>query len=61
MKKKAKSSKDESNHHLTEQESLSVQERFVRTDISLALTKNGGSMPIGLGSRSFPVVWLAGR
>ena len=38
-------------------------------EISFALTKNGGSMPIGLGGRSFPVVrlagwlagWLAGR
>ena len=37
-------------------------------EISFALTKNGGSMPIGLGGRSFPVVrlsvrpagWLAG-
>ena len=34
-------------------------------EISFALTKNGGSMPIGLGGKSFPVVrlagWLAGR
>ena len=60
---------DESNHHRAERESLSVQERFVRMEISFALTKNGGSMPIGLGGRSFPVVrlagwlagWLAGR
>ena len=29
-------------------------------EISFTLTKNGGSMPIGLGGRSFPVVRLAG-
>ena len=40
--------------------SLSVQERFVRTEISFGQTKNRGSMPIGLGGRSFPVVRLAG-
>ena len=50
---------DESNHHRAEQESLSVQERFTQTEISFALTKNGGFMPISLGGRSFPVVRLS--
>ena len=30
-------------------------------EISFALKKNGDSVPIGLGGRSFPVVRLAGR
>ena len=60
-KKKAKSSKMKV---ITIVQSKNL-ERFVRTEISFALTKNGGSMLIGLGGRSFPVVrlagWLAGR
>ena len=30
-------------------------------EITIALGKNGGSMPSGLGGRSFPVVRLARR
>ena len=40
---------------------LLVQERFEWMEITFALTKNGGSMHIGLGSRSFSVVRLVGR
>ena len=32
----------------------------MQTEISFALTKNGGFMPIGLGGRLLPVVRLAG-
>ena len=45
--------------HGAEQESLSVQERFERTEITFTLIENGGCMPSGLGGRSFPVVWQA--
>ena len=42
---------DESNHHRAELESLLVQERFERMEITFALRKNGGYMPSDLGSR----------
>ena len=52
---------DESNHHSAEQESLSEQERFERTEITFTMRKNEGHMPSGLDGRSFPVGRQAGR
>ena len=51
---------DESNHHSAEQESLSEQERFERTEITFTMRKNEGHMPSGLDGRSFPVGRQAG-
>ena len=50
---------DESNHDGAEQESFSEQQRFVQTEITFTLRKNGDHRASGLGSRSFPVVRLA--
>ena len=52
---------DESNHDDTEQESFSEQERFVWTEITFTLRKNGGYRTGSCGSRLFPVVRLASR
>ena len=52
---------DESNHNGAEKESFLEQERFVWTEITFTLRKNGGYRTSHLGGRSFPVVRVASR
>ena len=51
---------NESNHDGTKQD-MWEQERFVQTEITLTLRKNGSYMPSSLGGKSFPMVKQAGR
>ena len=48
-------------HDGTEQESLSEQKRFVLTEMTFTLRKNGGYMPSCLGGRLFTVERLTGQ
>ena len=50
---------DKSNQHSAKQESLLEQERFVQTETTFILRKNGDYMPSGFGGRSSPVVRLS--
>ena len=55
VQRKKPSIVDESNRNGAEQEPLLEQERFIRTEITFTLRKNGGYIPSGLGGRSFPI------